>query len=75
MTHTLPQLATATKAVAICLAKDGELPVLFLHFLWHYLYTYVLYLCLFWSVSLIMWSGLSGDTEANNTPGEEKKEY
>lgn len=84
MTHTLPQPAAVTTAVAIGLAKDSELPpsllqllcstfcLLFLSFFF-FLPTCVLYLCLFWSVSLIMWSELSGDTQANNTPGEEKK--
>lgn len=83
MTHTPPQPATAATAVAIGLAKDSELLHSLLQLLWLcslslfffflFLSTYALYLCLFWSVSLIMWRELSGDTRANNTPGEEKK--
>lgn len=78
MIHSRTRLARATTAVAICLPKYSYFPTLFLHLLWLYLLffflsTYVLYLCLFWSVSLIMWSELSGDTKANNTPGEEKR--
>lgn len=81
MTHTLPQPVTATTAVAIGLSKDSEFPASFLQLLRLNCASFFPPLCqpmfctcvCFWSVSLIMQNELSGDTQANNTPGEEKR--
>lgn len=74
MSHDLRQLPAA---FAMHLAASF-LHLLSLYFFFSYPlslspFVYVRYLRLFWSVSLIMWSKLSGDTQANNTPGEETR--
>lgn len=56
-----------------CIFHQTLFPTSFLHAPLVIAFVY-LYLCLFRFVSLITWSELSGDTQANNTPGEEKRE-